>query len=159
MKEEIEKSINEICSRCHHSIGYCDCLDEEADTSDWAVPPETEKMLRERITNLEARLAEMEEKDRVVRGDPSRDAIFDWMNEHKDEVVKTLSDQNGEMEREIINLEAVLNKADNLRTIAAGSDEWRDYCVARDKSKPWITTERLTLAAKLPDVGEPGDDL
>lgn len=74
--------------------------DEEMDTSDWAVPPETEKMLRERITSLEARINELHQ---TIRG-------------HEADLVE-VRDENRL-------LETALERADDLRTAAFKLRSW-----------------------------------
>jgi len=77
------------------------------------------------VDSLAAQFAEVEapwlEKDRVTGFDPRRAAIFDWLDKNPNASIKSLSDTNGEFEREnialkarIAALETALEKADEL---------------------------------------------
>lgn len=94
MSDDIDKA-------CKEWLEYwCDDVFHEE------VSPRLTALVREQV---EKELAPWKEKDRVARGDPRRAAIFDWLDEHKDATVKSISDQNGEMELRILTLEAALD--------------------------------------------------
>lgn len=135
--EEAHASHKVICIQetCPNWAGYASnrCLDCK------------HRIDRELIAQFEAALKiseeenkQWKEKDRVARGDPRRAAIFDWLNEHTDENVKTISDQNGVMENQVAKLEAHLENVHEL--VSAELEEPKE-------KRSWERLGRLYYAA------------